>query len=151
MLYVFFGPPCSGKSSIAESLKSRIDAEIWTGKDYLRLAKNEQIARKKFITLMAKASSNPSFKNDSLIFVLSDSPEQFPELETLEHKRLIGFSAELNVLKTRFSVRTSGHLPDPVAKMLEKSKQKLDSIECDLRVDTSDSNPTEFVDKILAV
>lgn len=41
MLYVFMGPSCTGKSTAAEIMRKRIGAKIYSGKDYMRLAKVE--------------------------------------------------------------------------------------------------------------
>lgn len=42
------GESCTGKSTLADKLSALLDAEFYTGKDYLRLAKNEAIAKKLF-------------------------------------------------------------------------------------------------------
>lgn len=44
MLYIFMGQSCTGKSTVANKLKELIDVEVFAGKDYLRLAKNENEA-----------------------------------------------------------------------------------------------------------
>lgn len=44
MVIALIGESCTGKSTIAEELKKRTNAEIITGKDYIRLAKNETIS-----------------------------------------------------------------------------------------------------------
>ena len=46
MLVAIFGESCTGKSTLAGMLKERLGGEIWTGKDYLRLAKDEAGAKK---------------------------------------------------------------------------------------------------------
>lgn len=38
------GDSCTGKSTIAKILGKRLDAEVVSGKDYLRLAKSKQTA-----------------------------------------------------------------------------------------------------------
>ena len=43
MVIGIFGESCTGKSTLAEKLKTQLDAEVYTGKDYLRLAKNDRI------------------------------------------------------------------------------------------------------------
>ena len=42
MLVAIFGESCTGKSTLAGMLKERLGGEIWTGKDYLRLARSEE-------------------------------------------------------------------------------------------------------------
>jgi len=41
MVIGIFGISCTGKSTIASEISNRINATIYTGKDYSRLAKNE--------------------------------------------------------------------------------------------------------------
>ena len=44
MVIAIIGENCSGKSTLAEAIKEEFDAEIITGKDYLRMAKSESEA-----------------------------------------------------------------------------------------------------------
>ena len=48
MVIGIIGESCTGKSTLADQLKEKLGAEVITGKDYLRFAKNESIARKLF-------------------------------------------------------------------------------------------------------
>ena len=48
MVIGIFGESCTGKSTLAEKLATGFPCEIYTGKDYLRLAKNENIAKAMF-------------------------------------------------------------------------------------------------------
>ena len=41
MVFGIIGENCSGKSTLAEKIKTEFGAEIITGKDYLRMAKSE--------------------------------------------------------------------------------------------------------------
>lgn len=41
MVIGIFGESCVGKSTLAELLKEKIDAQVYSGKDYLRLNKND--------------------------------------------------------------------------------------------------------------
>ncbi|MBO7294110.1 MAG: aspartate--tRNA ligase, partial [Bacteroidaceae bacterium] len=43
MVIGIFGESCTGKSTLAGLLKTKLDAEVYTGKDYLRFSKNENI------------------------------------------------------------------------------------------------------------
>lgn len=56
MLYVFVGPSCSGKSTTAEIAGKRTGAQIYSGKDYLRLAKAEGEAWRIFQEKMVEAA-----------------------------------------------------------------------------------------------
>ena len=40
MLLIFFGPSCSGKTTVAMIIAARTKAGMWAGKDYLRLARH---------------------------------------------------------------------------------------------------------------
>jgi len=57
MLYIFMGQSCTGKSTAAERLKELTGAEIFSGKDYLRMAKNEDEAFRLFFDKLSKAAS----------------------------------------------------------------------------------------------
>ena len=50
MVIGIFGESCTGKSTLAEKITASIPCEVFTGKDYLRLAKNENIAKSMFHT-----------------------------------------------------------------------------------------------------
>lgn len=42
MLYIFMGQSCTGKSTVADKVKELTGTEVFSGKDYLRMAKNEE-------------------------------------------------------------------------------------------------------------
>ena len=44
MVIAIFGESCTGKSTLAQVLATRVPCEVISGKDYLRLAKNENVA-----------------------------------------------------------------------------------------------------------
>ena len=48
MLIAMIGESCVGKTTLANALKEAYGAQIFSGKDYLRLAKNEGEAKKLF-------------------------------------------------------------------------------------------------------
>jgi uridine kinase len=48
MVIGIFGESCTGKSTLAEKIDAGLSCEVFTGKDYLRLAKNENIAKAMF-------------------------------------------------------------------------------------------------------
>lgn len=48
MVIGIFGESCTGKSTLADKLKVNLNAEVFTGKDYLRLEKNEADAKQVF-------------------------------------------------------------------------------------------------------
>ena len=44
MVIALFGDSCTGKSTMAEKLSHALSAEVFSGKDYLKLAKSESMA-----------------------------------------------------------------------------------------------------------
>ncbi len=44
MVIGIVGESCTGKSALADKLKCLLNAEVYTGRDYLRLAKDEAAA-----------------------------------------------------------------------------------------------------------
>ena len=112
MLIVIFGESCTGKTTLAAGIKAASDAEIYSGKDYLRLAKNEPDAKRLF-----QERLNAAVHGDNIIYIVAGR----------EHLALIPdgavrilVTAELEVIKERFAARMHGNLPAPVAAMLEK-------------------------------
>ena len=49
MLIGLIGESCTGKTTLANKIKDSLGAEIYSGKDYLRLSKNENDAKKLFV------------------------------------------------------------------------------------------------------
>lgn len=125
MLIAIIGESCTGKSTLAGRLKSDFNAQVYTGKDYLRLAKNQAEAEAVFKNLLEN-----SVNGENVIYVITES----------EHLRLLPedcfkvlATAKLDVIKERFAARMRGILPPPVAAMLEKGHGRFDNIECDFR------------------
>ncbi len=113
MLIALFGESCTGKSTLAELLKARIGAQTYSGKDYLRLAKNEAEAQALFRDKLRAAVSG-----DDLIYVIS-KPEHLALLPEGAVRVLV--TAELDTIQARFAQRMGGQLPPPVAAMLERT------------------------------
>ncbi len=57
MVIGIIGESCTGKTTLADKLKCLLHAEVYTGKDYLRLAKNEAAAKKLFQKKLDEAVS----------------------------------------------------------------------------------------------
>lgn len=68
MVIGIIGENCSGKSTLAEALQKVINAEVITGKDYLRMAKSERDA----VSLFKEKLNNAVF-GDNIIYVITDS------------------------------------------------------------------------------
>ena len=126
MVIGIIGESCTGKSTLAEKLNQSIKADIYTGKDYLRLAKNEAIAMKLFQKKLQEA-----VLGENIIYVISEGEQ----LELLpENSVRVLVTADLNQIKARFAQRMHGNLPAPVAAMLERKHGCFDEIPHDIRV-----------------
>lgn len=125
MVIGIIGESCVGKSTLADKLKCLLDAEVYTGKDYLRLAKNEGIAKKLFEKKLQNAVEN------HIIYVIAER-EHLTLLP--ENAVRILVTAELSVIKERFAQRMHGNLPAPVEKMLESKHGCFDDIPYDIHV-----------------
>ena len=118
MLVAIFGESCTGKSTLAGMLKERLGGEIWTGKDYLRLAKDEAGAKKLFTEKLREAVTG-----GPLIYVIAEK-EHLSLLPEGAVRVLV--TAELETIKERFAARMRGNLPPPVAAMLERNHGSFD-------------------------
>ena len=127
MLIGIIGENCSGKSTLANSIKEEIGAVIVTGKDYLRMAKSESEAVALFQERLLKAVSG-----ENLIYVISE-PEHVRLLPDGAIRILV--YADIDTIKERFKVRMHGNLPAPVALMLEKKHGIFDGEAYDYRFD----------------
>ncbi len=118
MVIGIFGESCTGKSTLADQLKKNINAQVYTGKDYLRLAKNEAAAKQSFQTKLREAVNG-----ENIIYVISEK-EHLPLLPDKSIRILT--TADLEIIKTRFAERMHGNLPTPVAAMLERKHGSFD-------------------------
>ena len=135
MLIAIFGESCTGKSTLAEMLAQRIHAQIYTGKDYLRLAKNEAIAKKLFQDKLCEALTG-----SNLIYVISE--KQHLTLLPEGCTRIL-VTADLDTIKERFAVRMHGNLPAPVAAMLERNHGCFDKEPCHIHIQSDITDPEE--------
>ena len=137
MVIGLFGESCTGKSTIAEALSNQSATTIYSGKDYLKLAKNEAQAQKLFSDLLATHVTT----EDRIIYVISEK----------EHLKLLPqgtirilVTADLDLIKERFAKRMNGNLPAPVAAMLERKHGLFDEENCDMHI-VSGQTPLERV------
>lgn len=126
MVIAIFGESCTGKSTLAAKVAESIPCEVFAGMDYLRLAKNEIIAK-----VMFRKKLNAAVNGENIIYVITE----------MEHLSLIPegafrilVTADLELIKTRFAQRMHGNLPAPVASMLEKKHGCFDNIPHDIHV-----------------
>lgn len=141
MVIGIFGESCTGKSTLAEKLKEQINAEVYSGKDYVRLAKNEQIAKKLFMKKLSEAVTG-----ENIIYVISEK-EHLPFLPEGAYRVLV--TSEIETIKARFKSRMRGVLPAPVEMMLEKKHGCFDAEKCDLRVYSEKDDIFDVVEKII--
>lgn len=140
MVIGIIGESCTGKSTLAEKLKSPLNAEVYTGKDYLRLAKNEAIAEKLFQQKLENAVSG-----SHIIYVISEK-EHLPLLPDNAYRVLV--TADLDTIKERFAKRMRGNLPAPIATMLERKHGCFDAEKCDIHVVSDKDNLDEVCTSI---
>lgn len=126
MLVAIIGENCVGKSTLAQKINERLNAKIYTGKDYLRLEKNPAVAEKSFKELLSNA-----LLGNNVIYVITEK-EHLNLLPKGAFKILL--TAELSVIKQRFKERMRGNLPLPVEKMLESKHGIYDNLQCDLKL-----------------
>ena len=127
MVIGIIGENCSGKSTIANEIKKELNAEVITGKDYLRMAKSESEA----VTLF-KEKLQKSVTGENIIYVISE-PEHIKLLPDGAIRILV--YADIDTIKERFKARMHGNLPAPVAQMLEKKHGIFDGGVYDYRID----------------
>lgn len=145
MVIAIFGESCTGKSTLAEELKGRLEARVFSGKDFLRLAKSESQAKTEFRALLARASEGPG---ETVIYVISE-PEH---LELLPQNCLrVLVTAPLEEIYRRFAKRTGGRLPDPVRAMLERRHDCFDDVPCDLHLVSGEGSVQDNCAAVLAL
>ena len=142
MVIAIIGESCTGKSTLAEKIAQSIPCDIYTGKDYLRLAKNENIAKVIFQKKLAAAVNG-----ESIIYVISEK-----ELLSLlpEGALRILVTADLELIKSRFAQRMRGNLSAPVAAMLEKKHGCFDAEQYDIHVVSEETDLDAVVTQINA-
>ena len=112
MLICIIGENCSGKSTLANEIKKIIDAQVFSGKDYVRMAKSESEA-----VVLFKEKLRSAVSTENIIYVISE-PEHINLLPDGAIRILV--SADIDTIKERFKARMHGNLPAPVEQMLEK-------------------------------
>lgn len=142
MLIGIFGESCTGKSTLAEKLSSVFPCEVFTGKDYLRLAKNENIAKVMFQKKLAAAVTG-----ENVIYVISET-EQLSLLPEGAVRILV--TADMELIRSRFAMRMHGNLPAPVAAMLERKHGCFDAQPHDIHVISGETDLNAVVGQIKA-
>ena len=144
MLIAIFGENCTGKSTLANVLKQKLGAAVYTGKDYLRLARNEAEAQQRFRVLLRESVSAP----DSTIFIISEADH----LDFLPAGCIrVLVTAPLDDIKSRFAARMNGVLPAAVASRLERSHGAFDRFPHHIEIRTGERHILEDCAHILAL
>ena len=128
MLIAIIGENCVGKSTLANKINEKLNAKIYSGKDYLRLEKNPDSAVEKFKSILKDAVNN-----HHVIYLITEK-EHLSLLPEGTYK--IVLTADLDTIKERFKKRMKGNLPAPVEKMLEAKHGVYDDLRCDLRLNS---------------
>ena len=126
MLIGLLGESCTGKTTLAKQIKEVLGAEIYSGKDYLRMARNENEAKILFVKKLEAAVTG-----ENIIYIIAEG-EQLALLPKGAFRILV--TAELEAIKERFAARMNGQLPPPVASMLEKKHGCFDMEEHHIQV-----------------
>lgn len=124
MVIGIFGESCTGKTTLANAIKEKLGGEVFSGKDYLRLSKNEGLAKLQFSRMLKDALSG-----ENIIYVITEK-EHITMLP--EGAVRVLMKAELNTIKQRFAERFNGNLPAAVEAMLEKRHGCFDDEKCDI-------------------
>lgn len=143
MVIGIFGESCTGKSTLADELKESINAQVYTGKDYLRLEKNADNAKQSFRTKLREAVNG-----ENIIYVISEK-EHMSLLPDGSIRVLV--TADLEVIKTRFASRMHGNLPVPIAAMLERKHGCFDMEPYDIHVISGYTNVDDVCRQIAAM
>ena len=133
MVFGIIGENCSGKSTLAEAVSEALNAEIVTGKDYLRMARSESEAESLFREKLRRA-----MKDGSVIYVIAER-EQLRLLP--EGAVRIRVNADLETIRERFRTRMRGNLPEPVSRMLERNHGIFDGETVDYDYDGNAGDP----------
>lgn len=141
MVIVIFGESCTGKSFLAHQLAEHFGSELFQGKDYLRLAKNQMQAETEFKQRLAAANTAAA----EIIWVVAEI--KLLELLPQESFRIL-MKADLDLIKERFSTRTQGIMSEAVAKMLERKQGMFDDEPADY---TIYNNEFDFADLLEAI
>ena len=142
MVIGIIGESCTGKSTIAEEIARRTNAKVYTGKEYMKLAKSEAEARRQFIDLLSENEKGNSY----VVYVITETDH----LSFLPPKAFrIIVTAQIDVIKERFAKRMNGNLPPSVSAMLEEKHGMFDDVEHDLHIENVGKSISEICDRIM--
>ena len=133
MVIGIIGENCAGKSTLADAIRTQLQAEVITGKDYLRLAKSEAEA-----TALFKKKLEQMPEEKAVVYVISEK-EQLSLLPETAVRILV--KADLDTIRERFRARMRGNLPPPVSQMLERRHGMFDGERYDILYDGVAGDP----------
>lgn len=142
MILCFMGASCTGKSTAAEEINKLLNGKIYSGKDYMRLAKNKEEAEKAFQTILEAGQHSEEY----LIYVISEN-EDLKLIPENTYKVL--FTTELDIMKERFAKRMNGNLPAPVGMMLERKANLWKEQKYDLLIESNLHSVEEISEMIM--
>ena len=142
MVIAIFGESCTGKSTLANRLGGALDAKVYLGKDFLRLAKSESEAERKFETLLRDACSAEEY----VIFVTSEKTH----LSLLPERCFrVLMRADIALIKQRFAERMGCELPEPVSNMLDRKHGRFDAEPHDICIVSGEVDAEDAAREIL--
>ncbi len=133
MVVGIIGESCTGKSTIAKLLAEALGAKVYSGKDYLRLAKGEAEAKRIFREMMCESGT-------PIIYIISEM-EHLSLLAENAFRVLV--TADVDSIKQRFAKRLNGPLPAPISAMIEKKHGMFDGQRYDVCLNTDLLEPAE--------
>jgi adenylate kinase family enzyme len=148
MLMIFFGPSCSGKSTVAELIHKETGVAVWAGKDYLQLANNEAEAGKIFDSCLRKAAEKKTFSHHSIIYVVPSLKSLNAAISRSPDVLKVKFFADIQVLKKRFFKRLQGQGDPPIDAMLQRQLKDIQNETGDMQFDTALMSPQDIANEI---
>lgn len=138
MVICIFGESCTGKTILSNMLKDKVGAKIYTGRDYLKLSRNPQEGQQIFSKLL-----KDNVDSDNIIIYVISELEHL-SLIPLGAKRIL-VTADLKLIKERFSKRMNGHLNPSIEKMLENKHGSFDEIAYDYHLISGSNNNLDVI------
>lgn len=135
MVYCIFGENCTGKKALAEKICKKTGADLFCGKDYLRLAPSEADAAAVFHALLSEA--------DARIVYVAEEESQLSFVPDTAVKILM--TADLEIIKERSAQRMGGSLPPHIEKILERRHGSFDALPHDYHVHNGMWNELELI------
>jgi hypothetical protein len=148
MVLVLFGPSCSGKSAAALRISQLTGAKVWSGRDYFRLAKNEDQAWAKLLELLAAAAAGSTW-SESIVYVAGDVGLARCVLGAVPDAIPVRLHADLPTLESRFAPRTGGTVSPGISRMLRRSLEATAEVPSIMTFDTARVSCSEVAGKII--